>query len=304
MESAQFPGNEKELRELWEITGRYKESYEPDAEAAFRKWQRKKATELRPVQGSRLWLSPRYLLRVAAVALLLLGVGFVLRQLLPLEASLQTVVTQSGEVQVIRFEDGTSISLNQNSRLLFPERWSPYERRVLLEGEAFFEVEPNPQKPFIVETPESEIQVLGTAFNVRAYPGQGFQEVHVEKGRVAFRCKSTGEEQILEALQLQKLDKSTHLFTPPQNTTSFASNGWATRKLRFRNTPLKEVFSSLEGLYQVRFQVEDPAVLECRYTTTIEYGELEEALRTMALAFENLRFRVEGEVVWVEGRCP
>ncbi|RMF24033.1 MAG: DUF4974 domain-containing protein [Bacteroidetes bacterium] len=304
MESAQFSGDDRELRELWEITGRYKESWEPDAEAAFRKFQRKRAAEQRSRVGTRRRLNPRYLLRVAAVALVLLGVGFALRQLLPLDPPLQTALTQTGEVQVIRFEDGTSVSLNQNSRLLFPKKWSAYERRVLLEGEAFFEVEPDPKRPFIVETAESEIQVLGTAFNVRAYPGLGFQEVHVERGRVAFRSKNTGEEQILEALQLQKLDVSTHHFAPPMKTTSFNSNGWATRKLRFRNAPLQEVFNSLEGLYRVRFQVEDPSVLECRYTTTIEYGELEEALRTMGLAFEGLRFRVEGDVVRVEGHCP
>ena len=71
--------------------------------------------------------------------------------------------------------DGSVIYIAQNSLFSFPEEFESGSRNVELKGEAFFDITPNPDKPFIIETDEALIEVLGTAFNVKTQNGKGFR---------------------------------------------------------------------------------------------------------------------------------
>jgi transmembrane sensor len=80
--------------------------------------------------------------------------------------------------------DGTLITLNSGSKLNYPEKFKGSKREVSLEGEAYFDVTPDKEKPFIIHSGDANIRVLGTSFNVNAYENKDEVEVFVKEGRV------------------------------------------------------------------------------------------------------------------------
>jgi transmembrane sensor len=109
-------------------------------------------------------------------------------------AQLNTIRTPRGGQYQIVLADGTKVWLNASSSLIFPSHFSGDKRGVKLEGEAYFEVAHDAAKPFLVQTAESEVEVLGTSFNVMAYPEEQKNEitlltgsVNVKKGKEARR---------------------------------------------------------------------------------------------------------------------
>src|SRR5690606_36556914 len=83
--------------------------------------------------------------------------------------------------------DGTLITLNENSSIVYQEEFTSNERHVALTGEAFFEVARDEEKPFIVDLPsETYVKVLGTSFNIKAFDGDSLVTVFVKTGRVEF----------------------------------------------------------------------------------------------------------------------
>ena len=98
---------------------------------------------------------------------------------------------------VFTLEDGTRVWMNADSRLRYPVAFRGKERRVYLEGEAYFEVERDTSRPFVVETERQAIRVLGTSFDVNAYPGDELHYTVLARGSVAVGDKRTGEERVL-----------------------------------------------------------------------------------------------------------
>ena len=102
---------------------------------------------------------------------------------------LQTVLytqqeTKQGEQKKIQLIDGTKITLNATSRIIIPSNFNNDSRLITLEGEAFFDVAPNTEKPFIIKSGDAQIKVLGTSFNVKAYDTDELIAVTVSTGKV------------------------------------------------------------------------------------------------------------------------
>ncbi|MBT8233312.1 MAG: FecR domain-containing protein [Saprospiraceae bacterium] len=98
--------------------------------------------------------------------------------------------TQSGEKIKLELKDGTTVYLNQRSMIKYPEQFGSTSRRVFLEGEAYFDVKHDKQKPFGVDFEHGAVDVLGTSFNVKAYEGDLHSTVIVTSGLVKFSSKS------------------------------------------------------------------------------------------------------------------
>ena len=128
-------------------------------------------------------------LKVAASVAIAVGIGLLsYLALLHFSSGREMVyVTKStdfGQKTNIVLSDGSAIKLNSGSTLTFPEKFEEEVRKVSLSGEAFFEVRHNPAKPFIIETGDLTTTVLGTSFNIRAYPEKEHIEVTVATGKV------------------------------------------------------------------------------------------------------------------------
>jgi ferric-dicitrate binding protein FerR (iron transport regulator) len=185
--------------------------------------------------------------------------------------------------------DGSIIELNQNTTIKYPEKFNNRTREVSIFGEAFFEIKPNSEKPFIVHSAGLNIKVLGTKFNVKAYPGQETVKVFVSSGTVLVYPNNVGygEElgQILSEGEQASYNKQTGLITKGEDD-DLNSTSWKTGVLTFKETPLSDVFNALEERYNKKFIVGNKELLDKRLTARFEDLSFEDALEALALIFE------------------
>lgn len=203
-------------------------------------------------------------IKIAAAIVLAVIIGatayFTTRNQLVNPSSAAVAVDDLGLSQ-IELSDGSMVTLNKNSKIHYPDQFGSDVREVSIEGEAFFEVIPNPSKPFIIHAGEATIKVLGTSFSVHAYPENDKVEVIVESGKVQFSKLLTNQKTIHEVI-LDPGEKGTYINASKELTKCINNNpnflSWKTRRLIFRETSLKEVVEQLNNTYNVRIEIADP----------------------------------------------
>lgn len=203
----------------------------------------------------------------------------------------EMISTAVGVQQKIDLPDGSRVWLNENSELSFEEAFP--QRTVKLRGEAFFEVEPDAERPFSILAEGTQTVVLGTAFNVRAYPEEKEVEVTVQEGQVRFEAP----EQTTRAVLLEKGDQGLYAGGEIRRDAGSGNNAlaWRTHRLSFADARLLEVLDALRRYYEIEIEVSDPALLNCRFTGgPFEEPELEELLRVIEFSTE-LQFEKKGD---------
>lgn len=210
----------------------------------------------------------RFAMAAAAAVMLIFGTWAVMR--LITGAPEMIGITATTIVVHDTLPDGSRITLNAASKLVYPEQFEGRTREVRLTGEAFFEVTRDSLQPFVVEAGSARVKVLGTSFSVKAVPGETV-EVHVATGRVMlFRIDARTADTtsvILEAgqrgvLRVNALRPEVVEQIPPDDLF------WANRSLDFSGTPLQEVIGMLEKYYGIRVTVSNPDILLCRLSAT------------------------------------
>jgi len=299
-----------QLESLWLETGKLSPApVAVDVEAAWTRMseriERAKSSHSTPGKGKIITMQPfRYLLRVAAVLILLVGIYAVFKLV---NRPVREIELLSGTT-VLRdtLPDGSKVTLNKNSRLTYPSAFETGNRKVKLTGEAFFEVKHDEAHPFIVDAGPAKIRVLGTIFSVRTHParveasrqvggtmpGMSDQisevEVSVTEGRIMlFRVDpKTGDTASLVLISGETGMWSTgsaemvHIVSSVPDGTF-----WANRSLDFRGTALSEVISIIEKYYPVRITVSDPAILECRLTASFVDEPINRILTVISESF-------------------
>ncbi|HEX3009911.1 MAG TPA: FecR domain-containing protein [Bacteroidales bacterium] len=238
----------EELEEIWDKTKNYPRNFAPNTAIAL-----ERVSKIARIEIRRHILNRGMILRVAAVALLILGLAGVLRYTFYHSAGEELlVVTGNNEVKEIVLPDSTHVWLNAGSELRYPDRFARKERNVSLSGEAYFEVHRNTQSPFLVNLSGSYVKVLGTRFNIHAYRGDSSTTVSVTHGKVQYAA--TGEKQllILTAGDIGILDNHT-LSLHKEKVTDQNFLAWKTHILEFRNTPLIEVIKTLSTRFKVPY---------------------------------------------------
>ncbi len=298
----------EKLEKIWEASGSFHKDYSPDVEGGLSKLnariERADAASSARVRFANLSTVSQWW-RIAAAVLILLVAGFGANRLIIFGASSEISATTTEKMtRKIVLADGTKVELNENSSLAFPKKFSGKERHVFLKGEGFFNVAKNPSKPFIVETAESQVKVLGTSFNYRAYPNESFHEVLVKTGNVIFSGKNNSQIKRLAIGQKALLDLNINKMKalPDKN---FNALSWRTKKLTFRSDPLKTVFSEMERYYKIKIKIDNPSILNCPYSSTLKEKKLWEITRGLELAF-GLKFEKLEEGVYriSGGQCP
>lgn len=174
-------------------------------------------------------------------------------------SSLKTITrqyaTRAGEHAKIVLSDGTQIWLNAGSHVKYPVTFKGDTREIYLIGEAFFDVAKDKKHPFIIHTDKMDTKVLGTSFNVQAYPDQTTQEVSVLTGRV--NVKSTVTEENVYVTPGQKVVFKSHsnklqaFKDIPMNSISL----WRKHIIVFEDAPLPEVIATINRNYNVTVQI-------------------------------------------------
>ena len=197
---------------------------------------------------------------IVAIVLLLGGAGFWISGTNWLNTQKEQVAANNNDLKEIVLADGSVVTLNYGSSLSYPDKFEGRYREVTLDGEGFFEVQPNPDKPFIIHAGKADIQVLGTSFNVNAYPQNGEVAVVVRTGRVqvsSSEVADTGGKVVLIPGEKGVLGMNDQVVQKSQNTdVNFLS--WKTHSFTFNKTSLKDVIQQLDKVYRVQISTADP----------------------------------------------
>lgn len=238
-----------------------------------------------------------WILRVAAI--LVVGL-FATWLALKLNSKPELImVSTTSDQKMIVMPDGTNIILNKNSILSYSTEFDTDERKVILNGEAFFDVTKNPQKPFIIENKNFQVKVLGTSFDVMAYNSDEEAVVTVVTGKVAFSDKK-GNSVLLVKDEVGKLNKTNQQLTKINNLNSnFLS--WKTKKLEFNNATVYDVCESLKNYFSVQINVSDKSIYNCKFTGSYSNPKLEEVLKTLEITL-NLKIAINGNQLVFSGK--
>ena len=283
----------EDYRQVWELSGS-KPLPDFDSMAELKKLE----TKLDQGDKKTRVLSPYRSLafKVAASITLLIVWSFLFYQVV---FKTETIVKESGAEKIqFTLPHGSVVWLNEKSKVTYVSDFNN-ERHIELSGEAFFEVTHNPDKPFVIQADKSEVKVLGTSFNVRAYENESQNEVYVVTGKVSLADNSEqnivlspGEEGILDK-QNGVLSRSAE--TNPNHIA------WKSKQLIFKKTSLTEVAETLEKYFQISITVKNPDLKKCRFTSSFNNPTLEEVIEAISIALnlnivhQNKKYTFDGE---------
>ena len=197
----------------------------------------------------------------------------------PIDPSLHTVFTPVGGEYKLTLSDGTRVWLNASSRIQFPAVFRSDRREVRVEGEVYFEVSKDSARPFLVRTGDVVVKVLGTSFNVRAYPGEEYKTTLVE-GSVAVGY--LGETMKIRPGQQWVLEKD----GPKVHEVKIKSIvSWKNGDFAFEDQVLPEVFNELERWYDIDVFMSNDAIRNMKFTGIFpRYENINDVLHIIELA--------------------
>ncbi len=184
----------------------------------------------------------------------------------PVEEKLITVsVAADGPVKELVMPDGTKIWLNKASTLKYSESFSPTNRNVSLDGEAYFEVTKDSESPFTVKSRTMRVKVLGTTFNINDNAGASIAETTLVEGEVEVKGNNGEGHVILSPGQRAELDLSARRMSIKLVNAKLDAV-WHNNLIPFNDTPLYEIVRTLEGLYRVDIDLAPGSYDNKRYT--------------------------------------
>ncbi len=229
---------------------------------------------------------------LAAAAILLLAFSTLLYRLWQSAPALQTLVTANAEQRKIELPDGSVVALNSGSTLEYPKTFAGATREVKLSGEAFFEVAHDGAHPFLVNTANAQIKVLGTKFGI--WSREEETRVVVREGRVALRGnepQSAGVELMANQMSIRRMQEA------PEAVRAIEAQyalGWLEGRIVFDQAALTEVVAELQRVYNVEIALAKPSLALNTITGSFNRKPVESVLASICLTL-NLQYRQEGE---------
>jgi len=208
-----------------------------------------------------------------------------------------------GSKTFLELPDGSKVWLNYGSLLKFPQKFTGQTRTVKLQGEGYFEIAHNEQKPFIVETGELEVLVKGTEFNLMAYPEDAVIETTLESGKAILQrkvCDGTVQ-RIFEmepnhhATYLKKEKELTYSIENPDKYIS-----WKDGILIFRDDSITDIIKKLSRWYNVDIQLEDKELSKYTYTATFVDEALPQILELLKIATP-IKYTISSRIKQADG---
>lgn len=205
-----------------------------------------------------------------------------------------TLTVPKGGEYSLELPDGTVVWMNSESSLRFPESFASDRREVYLTGEAYFEVKKDRSSPFLVHTEEGSVRVLGTSFNVSAYPGDKLWQTTLVEGMVAV---VRGQEDILMHPNEQyQIDTRTGVGELKEVSPEFYTS-WRDGKFYFKAYTFEELVERLERWYDFKMFYTSENIKSRRFSGVVnKHQPLQEMLSFLEMT-SDVRFDVKGNVV-------
>lgn len=189
--------------------------------------------------------------------------------------------TVENEKRMYWLPDSSQVWLNENSHLSFAADFDENHRVVALTGEAFFEVREAEGRRFTIFSQGAKTEVIGTSFNLSAYPGEPVK-VQVVSGKVAFAPENEDNAVFLEP-GYQAVLEGEEIVDTKSRIQDPNFRAWQNQRLLFNNTSLQEVIRLLEEVYNTEIKLTNPDLANCRYTATFEGDSLDEILHVLSV---------------------
>jgi transmembrane sensor len=187
-----------------------------------------------------------------------------------------------------KLPDGTEISINKDSKVTYTKNYNQEDRKIELEGDAYFKVMKDKGKPFIINAESFYVEVLGTEF----YVNSNFKErkVVVTKGTVAvYQLEDKSDQVILNAGDEIVFDTKENVLRKIQN---FDENylSWKTKVFNFNNQSLDDVFKALADVYDIQYEFKNENLKKCRLSVRFDDISTEDIVKVLNATFDNISF--------------
>ncbi|MEE4176024.1 MAG: FecR domain-containing protein [Bacteroides sp.] len=242
--------------------------------------------DIQPARAFPVWM------KWAASFLLLIVAGsvFILLSNRPEQVELLALTNEQDDQTLVKFlEDGSVIYLAANTTLEYPQAFGAKERRVKMAGEAYFEVQHNPEKPFRVDLDNALIEVLGTSFNIKR-TGENDFDLFVEKGLVQVEVRGQARDKVLvepgEVLSVREGHFSKYRNNDLELTL------WRQNRMHFKDESLANVLSVINRNYQASLELGDPSLASRQMTVTFFNNSLPTIIELISLSM-NLQAQVQ-----------
>jgi len=232
--------------------------------------------------------------------------------------------TPSAQKSVLTFSDGTVVTLNSATTILYPDSFGDSSREIYLNGEAYFDVAKDPRHPFVIHANKMNIKVLGTSFNVKSYQSEPLSEATLIKGSIEVTLNDRPSDRIIlkpeEKLIVQNhpavrspigarlsapdsagkatrysLTNLTHF---PNNIKTVIETSWVENKLVFSDKDFAQLSGQLERWYGVHIEFGNEEVKLYRFTGFFEKESLSQALDALKM-IEDFHYRITESTVYI-----
>jgi transmembrane sensor len=228
----------------------------------------------------------------AAVSMVMMAFGwYVFQTQFNSSETLQVATTNNTTEATL--PDGTKVFLNYNSKITYPENFSGDLRSVALQGEAFFDVKPDAAHPFVIDANGTEVRVLGTSFNVKAYKKE-LVRIDVKTGKVRV-SKADQQIELVKGESAEVEDDTLRSLQADLNIM-----GYRTQVFDFNAAHLGDIINSLKDGYHADIRLANADLAKCRLTIGFQKEPLDATLSVIAETLQ-LRLRKEGTTYWLDG---
>jgi len=233
--------------------------------------------------------------RYAAIFLLAMGLGY-LANYIQKSSDVNGLArhieynSEKGSISTIHLEDGSAIWLSSGTSLVVDQNRNG-ETIAQLNGEAYFDLTPNPNRKFTVDLGHFKVRDIGTTFNIRSYKSEKMIMATLVTGQIDL-IKESGESFLtVKPGELVNYDKSTLKMTVNQQDPLIVT-AWKDGKFVFIDQPLSDICKELENWYNVEIQIDDPKLAKTRYTSVVKRTTTIELVLKILAITDHIKYEI------------
>jgi transmembrane sensor len=202
--------------------------------------------------------------------------------------------------QTIHLPDGSTVILNANSKLNYPPAFNGNAREVYLTGEGYFDIQHNARQPFLVHTGKITVKVLGTAFDIKAYPSDEEVQVTVTRGKVQVLKENKSLGLITASQQISFSNKTEAFIQKSVNTKPIIA--WKPNEIFFNDITMEEAAKQVEQRFNMVVDFANPAIKQCRVSATFSEDDMPDEILTVICAVAKANYIIRNNKITIHGK--
>jgi ferric-dicitrate binding protein FerR (iron transport regulator) len=280
-----------DIRNLWQLTGKFPPRFSPNRQEAWQKVRRQ--IHVPPRQ----YILYRRIAQIAAALIvILLSVWFGTELDRWEQPVYSEVISPAGQKTRVILPDQSVVLLNGGSQIRYSSNFNGHDRTVELQGEGYFDVQKDHSKQFVVHTDQLNIKVFGTSFNVKAYKDDQIIEVGLKSGQIGID-RENKEITRLQPGQVATFNKDGSKLVVGEMDIDLVS-AWTNDELIFEERSMEEIMESMERWYGVDITVAPELLDVDRFTFRVKTESLRELLELINL-LKPIKYKIEGKQVMI-----